>query len=109
MRTLKITFILLLVTVTTSLFAGTLTFSNQTQQGVVGTVTVDFTDGSQKQYSIGGPGTYQYDIAQRQVKTITIGGVPCSVGQTVTVTLSSGGTANHSVQDEARSFNSIIR
>lgn len=87
-------------------------FKNQTKS-TVGIASVLFTDGTSSNYEIGGSGTYLFNIGTKEVETITINGVSCAVGQTVTITLSGGGTAQETltkkIQDESRSFNSIIR
>lgn len=88
-------------------------FSNQTERGVVGTAHVTFDDNSTADYNVGGPGVYTFQIGSLKVSKITIGNVVCELAQTVTIPLSNGGTATESlvekVQDESRSFNSIIR
>ena len=91
----------------------TLEIRNNTASGTVGTVTATFKDNSTQNYSIGGPGSYSFSIGTQEVASLTFGTTVCAVGQTVTVPMSSGGTATaalrESINDEARSFTSIIR
>lgn len=96
------------------LFAqNTLEFSNETAGGIVGPVEVIFNDNTSERYTIGAPGVYLFQIGKREVAELHFGKTVCKTGQTVKIELEGGSPATAelkvSVQDEARSFSSIIR
>jgi hypothetical protein len=90
-----------------------LNFHNRTAAGTVGTVTATFKDNSTATYTVGAPGRYKFEIGKKEIASLTFGKLVCRIGEKATIPMSSGGFAEEqlieSFQDEARSFNSIIR
>lgn len=91
----------------------TFQIQNEVTTGIVGTISVVFTDHSIQEYDIGQSGNYTFFINDKLVYSVTVGDVIGEIGETVTIQLQNGRTATmtitETIVDESRSFNSIIR
>jgi hypothetical protein len=86
---------------------------NEVSSGTIGTMRIYYSDNSTQEVDIGANGNYTFFIALREVSYVLVRDVECHVGESAEFRLSDGRavviTITESIQDEARSFYSLIR
>jgi hypothetical protein len=107
-------FIVALAFIGSALYSqNSLTIKDKVKNQSLGSVVVEYSDKTTDDITIGDKGNYKFAIGTKEVISITVLGVTCRVGEEVTVKLPDGDTSTlrllESIQDESRSFNSIIR